>query len=98
MTQPTPVPTPPLSQDQEILIALRRTLTTIVRELTPAPGMPHPLREATIEDVRHCLFLISARERELAQLQGRGGERPQYADQPGNVELVPMAGLTRKPN
>lgn len=98
MTQPTPVPTPPLSPDQEILIALRRTLTTIVRELTPAPGMPHPLREATIEDVRHCLLLISARERELAQLQGRGGERPRYADQAGNIELVPMAGLTRKPN
>ncbi|AUB83575.1 segregation and condensation protein A [Candidatus Thiodictyon syntrophicum] len=87
-----------LTEEQQILIAMRKTLSAIIRDLTPAPGMRHPLRDATIEDVRHCLLLIAARERGLAQLQGRGGERPHFTDEPQAVELVPMAGLKRKAN
>ena len=98
MNESTLEPTPDLSTEQRILIAMRRTLTGIIKDVTPPPGMRHPLREATIEDVRQCLMLIAARERELAQGQGRGGERPYYVDEPGAGVVVPIAGLTRREN
>lgn len=85
-----------LTKEQQILIAMRKTLATVIKDVTPPPGMRHPLSEATIEDVRQCLALIAAREKELAEAQGRGGERPYYADQPQPAQVVPIAGLTRK--
>jgi hypothetical protein len=84
---------PELSKEQQILIAMRKTLTAIIRDVTPPPGMKHPLSERTVEDVRQCLALISARERELADAQGRAVERPYYADEPQTAQVVPIAGL-----
>lgn len=86
---------PDLSTDQQILVAMRKTLAAIIKDVTPPPGMKHPLSPATIEDVRQCLALISAREKELADVDGRGGERPYYADQPQSAQVVPISGLKR---
>ena len=85
-----------LTQEQQILIAMRKTLSAIIKDVTPPPGMRHPLSEPTIEDVRQCLTLIAAREKELADAQGRGGERPYYADEPQTAQVVPIGGLSRK--
>lgn len=85
-----------LTTEQQILIAMRKTLAAIIKDVTPPPGMRHPLSEATIQDVRQCFVLISAREKELADAQGRGGERPHYADEPQRAQVVPIAGLSRK--
>ncbi|KAA6184663.1 segregation and condensation protein A [Thiohalocapsa marina] len=87
-----------LSTEQQILIAMRKTLSAIVRDVTPPPGMKHPLSATTIEDVRHCFALISAREKELADAEGRGGERPYYTDQPPAAKVVPISGLRRGSN
>lgn len=84
-----------LSTEQQILIAMRKTLAAIIKDVTPPPGMKHPLSERTIEDVRQCFTLISAREKDLADAQGRGGERPYYADEPQAAQVVPIAGLGR---
>jgi hypothetical protein len=91
-----PKPTPDQNQEQRILSAVRRTLTAIIRDVTPPPGMRHPLREGTIEDLRQCLSLIAARERELADDQGRRGGRPYYADEPQTAVAVPSVDLTRR--
>lgn len=85
-----------LSKEQSILIAMRKTLTAIIRDVTPPPGMRHPLSAPTIEDVRQCLGLISAREKELADAQGRGGERPYYADTPQTAQIVSLDGLKKR--
>ncbi|MFZ0789682.1 MAG: segregation and condensation protein A [Chromatiaceae bacterium] len=85
-----------LTQEQQILIAMRKTLSAIIKDVTPPPGMRHPLSEPTIEDVRQCLTLIATREKELADAQGRGGERPHYADEPQAAQVVPFGGLSRK--
>jgi hypothetical protein len=82
-----------LSIEQQILIAMRKTLAAIIKDVTPPPGMKHPLSERTIGDVRQCLTLISAREKELAGARGRGAERPYYADEPQSAQVVPIAGL-----
>ncbi len=96
MTETIPPGTPARAPEQHILIAMRKTLTAIIKDLTPPPGMRHPLSEATSEDIRQCLMLIAAREKELADAHGRGGERPYYADEPQTVQVVPIAGLTRR--
>jgi hypothetical protein len=85
-----------LSQEQRIMIAMRKTLAAVIKDVTPPPGMKHPLSPATIEDVRQCLALISAREKELAEADGRGGERPYYADEPQEAQVVPLSGLGRR--
>jgi hypothetical protein len=85
-----------LSQEQHIMIAMRKTLAAIIRDVTPPPGMKHPLSPDTIEDVRQCLALISAREKELADAAGRGGERPYYADEPQAARVVPLSGIGRR--
>ncbi len=82
-----------LSKEQQILIAMRQTLAAVVREITPPPGMKHPLSERTLEDVRQCFTLIAAREKELADAEGRGGERPFYVDEPGGAQVVPIGKL-----
>jgi hypothetical protein len=40
--------------------------------------------------------LIAAREKELADEQGRGGERPYYVDEPQGATVVPIAGIKKR--
>jgi hypothetical protein len=87
---------PELTVEQRILIAMRKTLGAIIRDVTPPAGMRHPFSEETMEDVRQCLTLISAREKELADVQGRGGERPYYSDEQQSAQVVPIAGIGRR--
>lgn len=84
-----------LSKEQQVLVAMRKTLAAVVKDVTPPPGMKHPLSDRTIGDVRACLTLIAAREKELADLDGRGGDRPHYADEPQSAQVVPIAGIRR---
>ena len=85
-----------LTVEQRILIAMRKTLGGIIRDVTPPAGMRHPFTEETMEDVRQCLSLIAAREKELADAQGRGGERPFYSDEPQQAQVVPIGGIGRR--
>ena len=77
------------SKEQRILVAMRKVLARIVRDTTPSPGMRHPLSDGTIQDIRECFALISARERELAEAAGiQIKERPRYADEPSDTKVV----------
>lgn len=87
-----------LTEEQQILIAMRKTLAAVIKDVTPPPGMKHPLSDRTIEDVRQCLALIAARERVLASAQGRTSERPYYTDEPQKAQVVPIAGLGKDRN
>jgi hypothetical protein len=79
------------SQEQRILRVMRKVLSSIVKETTPARGMRHPLTEKTIEDIRQCFKLIAAREHELMKEQGLEiKERPQFTDQPRRSQIVSM--------
>ena len=89
-----------LSKERMILRILRKVLASIVRDTTPLPGMLHPLKQSTREDIRDLFGMIAEREAELARLAGVSmNERPYYADQPQQssvVSLHPPKG--RKPN
>jgi hypothetical protein len=81
----------PLSTEERILQAVKMTLASVIKDTATPPGMRHPLSDATIEDLRQCLALISARERELAQAAGReSGARPRYTDEPPKESVVRM--------
>jgi len=85
------------SKEREILKVMRKVLASIIKDTTPpSRAMKHPLSNATIEDVRQCLGLISARERELADDAGLAQERPFYTDAKPAAEVVSINKITRK--
>ena len=80
---------PQPSMEERILQAVKLTLAGVIKDTATPHGMRHPLSDATIQDLRQCLALISARERELAQAAGRpAGAKPRYADEPGREDQV----------
>lgn len=87
-----------LSKEEQILRMLKRVLTDIAKDTSTPPGMKHPLTEATIQGMRDCLALISARERELAQEAGRPSRaRPEFIDEPKKSHVVTLHKPKKKP-
>ncbi|MEW5789511.1 MAG: segregation and condensation protein A [Pseudomonadota bacterium] len=88
-----------LSKEQQILRAMRKTLTSVVRDLAPRDGVPSPLAPDTVENIRMCLGLISAREAELAEALGLArNERPRYSDEPAASQTMEFVPPGRKLN
>lgn len=89
-----------LTKEQQILRAMRKTLGSIVKDAAPRDGMPSPLSEATVENIRMCFGLIATREAELAESLGLSrNERPFYSDDEQDAKVLqftPAAG--KKPN
>ncbi|MCP5279078.1 MAG: hypothetical protein H6935_12055 [Thiobacillus sp.] len=85
-----------LSKEQQIMRAMRKTLTSIVRDTAPRDGNPSPLSPDTVENIRMCLGLISAREAELAEALGLSrNERPHYTDETPSsqpIQFNPSSG------
>ncbi len=87
------------SKEQQVLRAMRKTLTSIVRDLAPRDGVPSPLTPDTVENIRMCLGLISAREAELAQALGLArDERPHFTDEPQAVQPLEFVPSSKKLN
>ncbi|MEO8848960.1 MAG: segregation and condensation protein A [Casimicrobiaceae bacterium] len=77
------------SIEERILQAVKLTLACVIRDTATPQGMRHPLSDGTIQDLRQCLALISARERELAQAAGMSmNSRPHYADEAASEDTV----------
>ena len=85
------------SKEREILMVMRKLLAQIIKDTTPpSRAMKHPLAPGTIEDVRQCLGLISARERELADAAGLAQERPYFVDEKPAAEVVSINKLSKR--
>jgi hypothetical protein len=85
MSEPEP------SKEERILHMMKRVLTDVARDTAPQPGLRHPLSEGTVQGIRECLALISAREQELAQQNGRAmNARPRFVDEPRSEVVVPL--------
>ena len=78
------------SKEHQILTTLRKVLSSVVRDTTPQPGRPHPLHPKTVDDVKHCFMLITAREKEIIEAAGGNDmdKRPHYADEPKTSQVV----------
>ncbi len=75
-----------LSLEHRILIQVRQVLASVVRDVTPPPGRQSPLSPKTIEDIRDCFALITARERELGGKQNP--DLPVFADDGATTRVV----------
>ena len=71
------------SADKEIKVlrAVKMVITNVIKDTTTEPGMKHPLSNETINDIRQCLGLITARENELSPM----AQRPRFTDEPEKV-------------
>ncbi len=77
------------SKEHQILTTIRKVLSAVARDTTPPPGRLHPLKTQTIEDLKHCFLLITAREKEIIEeAGGEMSERPRYADEPKTSQVV----------
>ena len=86
-----------LQDEQRIMRMMRKTLTSIVRDTAPHDGIPSPLSEASVFNIKDCLLVISNREAELAQLAGRTlEERPHYVDETPKSKAVNITSLPKK--
>ncbi len=82
------------SQESRILRAMKQVLTGVIKDTSTPPGHRHPLSEKTIEDIRQCLVLITARERELAEATGQDqGGRPYFTDDPQAPKVIPISSI-----
>ncbi len=80
-----------LSKEEQILRAVKHTLSGVAKDTATPAGMKHPLSKKTIQDIRACMQLISAREVELAEAAGRpSAARPHYIDEPSGNVVVPF--------
>jgi hypothetical protein len=88
-----------LSQEQRIMILMRKTLAKVIKDTTPAvAGLSRVLGDDTIEDIRSCLALIAAREQEMAKEQGREiTDRPRFTDEPKIAKIISLTNL-KKPD
>ncbi|WP_456406267.1 segregation and condensation protein A [Thiolapillus sp.] len=81
-------------KEREILMVMRKVLANIIKDTTPEfKTMKHPLSGSTIEDIKLCLGLIAARERELADIAGEAQSRPYYSDEKTKAEVVPISSI-----
>ena len=79
-----------LNKEKAILQAVRKTLAQVVVDVTPdSAALKSPLKPQTIEDIRMCFGLVSAREREIMdQLNRNNNDRPHFVDEPNKVSNV----------
>lgn len=83
--------------EKRVMVMMRQVLSAVAKDTVPPPGMKHPLSDTTIEGIRDCLALISAREHELNVELGEGNEkRPRFVDEPETTKVVSLDSIGKK--
>lgn len=75
------------SKEQRILRMVKKVLTDIAKDTYTPPELRHPLSENTINGIRECLGLITARESEL---NGKSDNKPRFIDEPQDTVVVQL--------
>jgi hypothetical protein len=85
------------TKEERVLRVMKRVLTNIAKDTYTRPGHRHPLSDDTVNDIRNCLSLITAREAELNEAAGRAmNHRPRFVDEPQTSVVVPLKIPTDK--
>lgn len=88
-----------MSPEERILRMMKKVLTDVAKDTHAKPGFRHSLSDGTVQGIRECLVLISARERELAEAAGRPmNMRPHFIDEPKKTVVVPLGSTGLKKN
>ncbi|MCK5727572.1 MAG: segregation and condensation protein A [Thiotrichaceae bacterium] len=85
-----------MTTEKRILMAMRKTLGSIVKDVTPSSSaLKSPLTNETIENIRMCFGLIAAREQELAAEAGvEIKDRPHFTDEIVTDNVVSIGKIT----
>lgn len=85
------------STEKRVLMAMRKTLAKVVRDLTPNDtATRYPLSDDTVSDIKACFDLIASRERELMQAEGKiPAEKPRFTDDMNTAQTVSMDTLNK---
>ena len=82
------------SKEQRILRMVKKVLTDVAKDTVTPPELKHPLSQQTIQSIRECLQLITAREQELQIESGtETSARPHFIDEPQknvSVNITPI--------
>lgn len=85
-----------ISQEERILRMMKKVLTDVAKDTHAQPGFRHPLSDSTVQGIRECLSLITARERELVEERGKSMDmRPRFIDEPKKTVVVPLDALKK---
>lgn len=77
------------SKEHQILSTVRKALSAVARDTSPTPGRPNPLSAKTIDDIKQCFLLITAREKEIIEAAGGKMEkRPRYVDEAKTSQVI----------
>ena len=88
-----------LTKEERILRMVKKVLTDVAKDTMTPPGLKHPLSDQTIESIRECLALITAREQELQQGAGRESTaRPHFVDEPQSDVVVSITPSKKPKN
>lgn len=80
-----------------MLRMMKRVLTDVAKDTHAPPGVKHALSLQTIEGIRQCLALITAREAELTIETGRRKtDRPHFIDEPQLTQVVKLHQVKRR--
>ena len=63
-----------------MLAALAAVVPQKARDVTPYGGRTSPLSDDTVQDIKDCFSLISAREKELGEQLDYDTSKPYYVD------------------
>jgi hypothetical protein len=78
-------------KEEQILIAVKETLTAIAKDTYTPPELSHPLSKETINRMRECFGLVVNRQQELAAERGvEFNQRPRYTDEPSDTFIVSL--------
>lgn len=75
------------SKEQRILRLVKKVLTDVAKDTYTPAELRHPLSGNTINGIRECLGLISAREMEL---NGESSHKPRFIDEPQDSVVVQL--------
>lgn len=84
-----------LDSELRILAAMRKTLSSVVKDVTPSSrSLKSPLKQSTTDDIIMCFGLITAREQEIAKIQNTSlTQKPRFIDEPKTSHNVSLDSL-----
>ena len=78
-------------KEEQLLIAVKETLTAIAKDTYTPPELSHPLSMETINQIRECFGMVVKRQQELAAARGvEFNDRPRYIDEPSDTFIVSL--------
>ncbi len=84
-----------VDKEKRILVAMRKTLSSVVRDVTPSSSsLKSPLSQSTTDNIIMCFGLITSREQEIDRLKKQiNRQKPHFTDEINTTQTVSLDSL-----